>query len=142
MVRGRHPTPIRPPFVKWQHVSGAAGLIGCRERVSLPAHHASPSRTAGAIQKSGGVSGTGEAPERRPRFAGRFVGLCRRAMRSPGAVTLARDLKEPECQRSLRLTARARRWDDGEDLQIIDSVRPIPREWARTYDGTAGTRVE
>ena len=43
-----------------------------------------------------GGDGHGRAwPERRPRFAGRCVGWCRRNVRSPG-VTLARDLKSPE----------------------------------------------
>ena len=54
--------------------------------------------TAAAITNSVGPSGNGTAgsvPERRPRFAGRFVGL-RLRVEEPGTVTLARDLKSPE----------------------------------------------
>ena len=37
-----------------------------------------------------------------------------------GAVTLARDLKQLESQGCWTATARARRWKNGEDLQIAD----------------------
>ncbi len=106
--------------------------IGSKSRADVPglrtrwdaAHHQQ-------LQESGGTGAVADWQYESAKLCGvepraylRETTL--RAVRNPGTVTLARDLKSPEA------------WEESG----VDPVRPIPRERARTYRAPTGSTTK